>query len=106
VLPSVLAGGVVAGVFALAVSVPMFRFRALYFAVASLVLAQALAVFMADNNALGGDQGIFLSGAALLPRYILAGTSAGRIWAMGGRSSRSVRCSSRRRPSLVATACR
>ena len=64
VLPSVLAGGVVAVLFALAVSVPMFRFRALYFTVASLVLAQALAVFMADFNGLGGNQGIFLTGAA------------------------------------------
>jgi branched-chain amino acid transport system ATP-binding protein len=63
-LPSVLAGGVVAALFALAVSVPMFRFRALYFTVASLVLAQALAIFMSNYNGLGGDQGIFLSGGA------------------------------------------
>ena len=64
VLPSVLAGGVVAVLFAVAVSVPMFRFRGLYFTVASLVLAQALAIFMSDYNGLGGNQGIFLSGTA------------------------------------------
>ena len=64
VLPSILAGGVVAALFALAVSVPMFRFRALYFTVASLVLAQALAIFMSNYNGLGGNQGIFLAGSA------------------------------------------
>jgi branched-chain amino acid transport system permease protein len=64
VLPSILAGGVAAVLFALATSVPMFRFRALYFAVASLVLAQALAIFMSNYNGLGGNQGIFLSGSA------------------------------------------
>lgn len=63
-LPSVLAGGLAALAFALAVSVPMFRFRGLYFAVASLVLAEALAVFMSNYNGLGGNQGIFLSGTA------------------------------------------
>ncbi len=64
VLPSILAGGVVAALFALAVSVPMFRFRALYFTVASLVLAQALATFMSNYNGLGGNQGVFLAGSA------------------------------------------
>ena len=64
VLPSIGAGGVVAALFALAVSVPMFRFRALYFTVASLVLAQALAVFMSTYNGLGGNQGVFLAGSA------------------------------------------
>jgi len=67
VLPSILAGGVIAVLFALATSVPMFRFRALYFTVASLVLAQALAIFMSDYNGLGGNQGIFLSGTAPSP---------------------------------------
>jgi ABC-type branched-subunit amino acid transport system ATPase component/ABC-type branched-subunit amino acid transport system permease subunit len=55
---------VVAGLFALAVSVPMFRFRGLYFTIASLVLAEALALFVADNDIVGGNQGVILSGTA------------------------------------------
>jgi branched-chain amino acid transport system permease protein len=64
VLPSVLAGGVFAVLFALAVSVPMFRFRGLYFTIGSLVLAQALAIFLSNYNGLGGNQGITLNGTA------------------------------------------
>ena len=57
----VVGGGVVAGVFALIVSVPMFRFRGLYFAIATLVLGTALGVFMVNWNGLGGAVGLFLS---------------------------------------------
>jgi len=63
-LPSVLAGGVVAAVFALIVSVPMLRFRGLYFTIGSLVLAEALAIFMSNYNGLGGNQGVTLPGTA------------------------------------------
>ena len=64
VLPSILAGGVASVLFALAVSVPIFRFRGLYFTISSLVLAQALAVFMSSYNGLGGNQGILLADTA------------------------------------------
>jgi ABC-type branched-subunit amino acid transport system ATPase component/ABC-type branched-subunit amino acid transport system permease subunit len=53
-----------AGLFALVVSVPMFRFRGLYFTIASLVLAEALALFVADNDIVGGNQGVMLGGSA------------------------------------------
>jgi branched-chain amino acid transport system ATP-binding protein len=64
VLPSVLAGGLVAVVFALVVSVPMLRFRGLYFTIGSLVLAEALAIFMSNFNGFGGNAGITLPGTA------------------------------------------
>ena len=54
-------GGLVAAVFALLVSVPMFRFRGLYFAIATLVLGTALGVFMVNWNGLGGAVGLFLA---------------------------------------------
>jgi ABC-type branched-subunit amino acid transport system ATPase component/ABC-type branched-subunit amino acid transport system permease subunit len=63
-VPGVLAGGLFAVAFALLVSVPMFRFRGLYFTIGSLVLASALALFMSNYNGLGGNQGITLSGTA------------------------------------------
>jgi len=56
-----LAGGLAAAVFALIVSIPMFRFRGLYFAIATLVLATALGVFMVNWNGLGGAVGLFLT---------------------------------------------
>jgi ABC-type branched-subunit amino acid transport system ATPase component/ABC-type branched-subunit amino acid transport system permease subunit len=62
--PSVLAGGVVAVLFALIVSVPMLRFRGLYFTIGTLVLAEALGIFMSNYNGFGGNQGITLSGTA------------------------------------------
>jgi branched-chain amino acid transport system ATP-binding protein len=55
---SVLAGGVFAVLFALLVSVPMFRFRGLYFTIGSLVLASALGIFMVNYNGLGGNAGL------------------------------------------------
>jgi ABC-type branched-subunit amino acid transport system ATPase component/ABC-type branched-subunit amino acid transport system permease subunit len=62
--PSILAGGVVAVVFALLVAVPMFRFRGLYFTIGSLVLAEALGIFMSNWNGLGGNQGLTLTDQA------------------------------------------
>jgi branched-chain amino acid transport system ATP-binding protein len=56
-----LAGCVAAAIFAALVSVPMFRFRGLYFTIATLVLAQALGVFMVNWNGLGGATGLFLT---------------------------------------------
>jgi branched-chain amino acid transport system ATP-binding protein len=63
-IPSVLAGGAVSAVFALIVSVPMLRFRGLYFTIGSLVLAEALAIFMSNYNGLGGNMGVTLPGTA------------------------------------------
>ena len=66
-------------VFALLVSVPMFRFRGLYFAIATLVLAQALGVFMVNWNGLGGAVGLFLTSyAPSCPGHLLLLTGAGR----------------------------
>ena len=57
----ILCGGLAAAVFAVIFSVPMFRFRGLYFAIATLVLAQAVYVFMVNWNGLGGTTGLFLT---------------------------------------------
>jgi ABC-type branched-subunit amino acid transport system ATPase component/ABC-type branched-subunit amino acid transport system permease subunit len=57
----IVCGGLVAAVFAVIFSVPMFRFRGLYFAIATLVLAQAVYVFMVNWNGLGGTTGLFLT---------------------------------------------
>jgi branched-chain amino acid transport system permease protein len=59
-VPSIVAGGVFAVLFAVLVAVPMFRFRGLYFTIGSLVLAQALAIFMLNYNGLGGNGGLTL----------------------------------------------
>jgi branched-chain amino acid transport system ATP-binding protein len=70
----ILAGGVAAAVFAALVSVPMFRFRGLYFAIATLVLSQAVYVFMVNWNGLGGTTGLFLTeyGAQIRTLYYYA----------------------------------
>ncbi len=68
--PSVLAGGLVAVVFALIVAVPMLRFRGLYFTIGSLVLAEALGIFMSNFNGFGGNAGITLPGTAPSPETI------------------------------------
>jgi ABC-type branched-subunit amino acid transport system ATPase component/ABC-type branched-subunit amino acid transport system permease subunit len=63
-IPSILAGGVFAVLFALLVSVPMFRFRGLYFTIGSLVLASALGIFMVNYNGLGGNAGLTFTNVA------------------------------------------
>jgi branched-chain amino acid transport system ATP-binding protein len=68
--PSVLAGGVVAMIFAAIVAVPMLRFRGLYFTIGSLVLAEALGIFMSNFGGFGGNMGITLSGTAPSPQTI------------------------------------
>jgi branched-chain amino acid transport system ATP-binding protein len=68
--PSVLAGGVVAVVFALIVAIPMLRFRGLYFTIGSLVLAEALGIFMSNYNGFGGNMGVTLAGTAPSPGTI------------------------------------
>jgi branched-chain amino acid transport system ATP-binding protein len=63
-VPSIAMGGVFAVIFAVLVAVPMFRFRGLYFTIGSLVLAQALAIFMLNYNGLGGNGGLTLTDVA------------------------------------------
>jgi branched-chain amino acid transport system ATP-binding protein len=57
----IISGGVAAAIFAVIFSVPMFRFRGLYFAIATLVLSEAVYVFMVNWNGLGGTTGLFLT---------------------------------------------
>jgi ABC-type branched-subunit amino acid transport system ATPase component/ABC-type branched-subunit amino acid transport system permease subunit len=63
-IPSIVFAGLVAAALALLVSVPMFRFRGLYFTIASLVFATGVALFVATNQVLGGNRGLVLSAAA------------------------------------------
>jgi branched-chain amino acid transport system ATP-binding protein len=63
VIVAFLFGGLVAAVFAALVSLPMFRFRGLYFTIGTLVLAELLSQFMLNYNGLGGDAGLTLLGA-------------------------------------------
>ncbi len=57
------AAGLMAAAFAVLVSVPMFRFRGLYFTIGTLVLAELLGQFMLNYNGLGGNAGLSLLGA-------------------------------------------
>jgi branched-chain amino acid transport system permease protein len=64
-VPAALAvGGAFAAVFAALVSPALFRLRGLYFVVATLVLAQALQIWMFNWNGLGGSAGLFLTNSA------------------------------------------
>jgi len=64
-LVAILASGVVATVFAVAISLPVFRFRGIYFAIGTLVLAEALRIWMINWSVTGGAQGINLPLASL-----------------------------------------
>ena len=79
-LPSILAGGLVAVVFALIVAVPMLRFRGLYFTIGSLVLAEALGIFMSNFSGFGGNAGITPAGHGPVP--------AGHLPVLAGRRGR------------------
>lgn len=67
-VPAMLLGGVFAGVFAAAVSPLLFRLRGLYFVIGTLVLAEALKIWMVNWNGLGGSAGLFLTNDAPTPR--------------------------------------
>jgi branched-chain amino acid transport system permease protein len=56
---AILASGGVAMLFAAVVSLPMFRFRGIYFAIGTLVLAEALRIWMINWSVTGGAQGLF-----------------------------------------------
>jgi branched-chain amino acid transport system permease protein len=72
VVPAMLLGGCFAAVFALIVSPALFRLRGLYFVIATLVLAQALQiwVFNWDHLGLHGSAGLFLTNTAPTPRRL------------------------------------
>jgi branched-chain amino acid transport system permease protein len=57
---AVLASGLSATAFAAAISLPVFRFRGIYFAISTLVLAEALRIWMINWSLTGGAQGINL----------------------------------------------
>lgn len=73
-IPALLVGGALAALFALIVSPALFRLRGLYFVIATLVLAEALQIWMFNWNGLGGSDGLFMTNAAPSPseRYYLA----------------------------------
>lgn len=64
VVGAMVLGGLAAAVFAVIVSPALFRLRGLYFVIATLVLAQALQIWMINWNGLGGSTGIFLTESA------------------------------------------
>ena len=53
-----LIGGLTAALFALLISFPIFRFRGIYFAIGTLVLAEALRLWMINWEYTGGAQGM------------------------------------------------
>jgi branched-chain amino acid transport system permease protein len=57
---AVLASGLVATAFATAISLPVFRFRGIYFAIGTLILAEALRIWMINWSLTGGAEGINL----------------------------------------------
>ncbi len=64
VVPAMVTGGAMAALFAALVSPALFRLRGLYFVIATLVLAQALGIWMVNWNGLGGSLGLFLTNTA------------------------------------------
>ena len=79
-----IAGGLVASAFSCVVSIPTFRFRGIYFAIGTLVVSEALRIWMINWEFTGGAQGVHLppgSGPSLSGFYyimlaIAAGTTA------------------------------
>jgi branched-chain amino acid transport system ATP-binding protein len=63
-LPAMLISGCMGGAFAALTSIPMFRFRGLYFTIGTLVLGEALLQFMINFNGLGGNSGLTLTNNA------------------------------------------
>lgn len=71
-LPSLLAGGVVAVVFALLIGIPAFRLRGVYFAIGTLALGQIL--YVTVGNAFPGISSLpskVIAAYELVPRYYL-----------------------------------
>jgi len=67
-----LLGGFLAAVFAAIVATPIFRFRGIYFAIGTLVLSEALRIFMINWKFTGSAEGLNMpleSGASLMSYY-------------------------------------
>ena len=82
-----LAGGLVAAGFAAAVSLPIFRFRGIYFTIGTLVLAEALRIWMINWEWTGGAQGLNLPSSSVPPLtnfyYIALALAAGSTLLLG-----------------------
>jgi branched-chain amino acid transport system permease protein len=63
-VPGMAVSGAFEAAFAAVVSPALFRLRGLYFTIGTLALAEALRLFMVNDNGLGGNIGIFLKSAA------------------------------------------
>ncbi|MBW1805635.1 MAG: branched-chain amino acid ABC transporter permease [Deltaproteobacteria bacterium] len=55
---AIIAGGLMAALFSAIMSIPTFRFRGIYFAIGTLVLAEALRIWMINWEFIGGAQGV------------------------------------------------
>lgn len=55
---AILAGGILATLFAVIIAFPTFRFRGVYFAIGTLILAEALRIWMINWDFTGGAQGL------------------------------------------------
>lgn len=80
-LVAALAGGVVAAAFAALVSRPVFRFRGIYFTIGTLVLAEALRIWMINWSLTGGARGLNVPASVVPDRatlyYIALALAAG-----------------------------
>lgn len=73
-LLAAIGGGLVAAGFSAAVAIAIFRFRGIYFAIGTLVLAEALRIWMINWDFTGGAQGIHLApdtGTSLMGFYYI-----------------------------------
>jgi branched-chain amino acid transport system ATP-binding protein len=59
---TLLIAGVVAAILAVVISIPMFRFRGLYFTIATLVLSVGAQIFFSNNEVFGGSGGLIMQG--------------------------------------------
>ena len=57
---ALIGGGMVAAAFSAVMAIPTFRFRGIYFAIGTLILAEALRIWMINWDFTGGAQGIHL----------------------------------------------
>ncbi len=57
-MAAILAGGILAALFAVIISFPTFRFHGIYFAIGTLILAEALRIWMINWEFTGGAQGV------------------------------------------------
>lgn len=76
-----LLGGLLAAAFAAGVAIPVFRFRGIYFTIGTLVLSEALRIFMINWKFTGSAEGLNLPlesiGSLTWFYYIMLGVAAG-----------------------------